>query len=227
MPGPMLKRPELSEFDLTEDSLRGQRLRRGQLHFLMVPLALSAGVANWALWLAADQKIGNWSLLGLFLSGWGLIPAVVVYVLLDSLFGRYFYRGLQRYERAKNRFDRWFAKTQLAFWDSLSGRQFEHEVAALLNRAGRSAAVTPASGDGGVDVRLTDGTIIQCKTHKTAVSPGVARELYGTLQHLGAPRAILVSKNGFSRGVYEFVRGKNIELWDVKALITMQRNLEG
>ena len=94
-----------------------------------------------------------------------------------------------------------------------------------MNKAGYSARVTPASGDKGVDVLLSDGTVIQCKTHKSRVSPSVARELYGTLQHFKAPRAILISKNGFSKGVYEFVHGKNITLWDVNSLIEMQKGL--
>jgi hypothetical protein len=221
-----MKKPHLSDFNLTEDLLKEQHQKRFKLKFVMVPLSLSVVVANHYFWLWASSAIGNWSLLGLFLTLWGIIPGVVSYILLDSYLGNCFYDGLRRYESAKKKYEQWFVRTQLAFWDALTGRQFEYEVANLLNKAGYSAKVTPASGDKGVDVLLADGTIIQCKTHKSRVSPSVARELYGTLQHFKAPRAILISKNGFSKGVYEFVHGKNITLWDVNRLIEMQKGLD-
>jgi hypothetical protein len=221
-----MKKPHLSDFNLTEDLLKEQRQKRFKLKFVMVPLSLSVVVANHCFWLWASIAIGNWSLLGLFLTLWGIIPGVVSYILLDSYLGNCFYAGLRRYESAEKKYDQWFVRTQLAFWDALTGRQFEYEVANLLNKAGYSAKVTPASGDKGVDVLLADGTIVQCKTHKSHVSPSVARELYGTLQHFKAPRAILISKNGFSKGVYEFVHGKNITLWDVNRLIEMQKGLD-
>lgn len=221
-----MKKPHLNDFALTERSLQSQRQQRLALRFVMALLSLLVAAANYGLWIAASRVIGDWSILGLFLTFWGLIPGVVSYGLLDSYLGTRFYGGLQQYEHAKKRYDQWFIRKQFAFWDALTGRQFELEVANLLNRAGYSATVTPASGDKGVDVLLSDGTIVQCKTHKTRVSPSVARELYGTLGHFGAPRAILVSKNGFSRGVYEFAQGKKIELWDVNVLIEIQRGID-
>jgi hypothetical protein len=218
-----MKKPHLSDFNLTEDSLKEQRRKRFKLKFVMVPMSLLVVVANYWFWLSAFSAIGNWSLLGLFLTLWGVIPGVASYMLLDSYLGDRSYGGLKHYESAKKHYDQWFVRTQFAFWDALTGRQFEYEVTNLLNKAGYSARLTPASGDKGVDVLLSDGTIIQCKTHKSRVSPLVARELYGTLQHFKAPRAILISKNGFSKGVYEFVHGKNIALWDVNSLIEMQK----
>ena len=192
----------------------------------MVFLSLLVIVADYCFWIWTINTIGNWSLLGLFLTLFGLVPGVASYILLDSCLGKRFYDGLKRYENAKKQDDQWFAKTQFAFWDALTGTQFEDEVANLLNKAGYSARVTPASGDKGVDVLLKDGTVIQCKAHKSRVAPSVVRELYGTLQHFKAPRAILISKNGFSKGVYEFVHGKNITLWDVNNLIEMQKGLD-
>jgi HJR/Mrr/RecB family endonuclease len=192
----------------------------------MILLSLLVVAVNYMLWIVASRVIGDWCILGLILTFFGLIPGVVCYVMLDSYLGRRFYGGIQEYERAKKRYDQWFIRTQIAFWDTLTGRQFEFEVANLLNRAGYSATVTPASGDKGVDVLLSDGTIVQCKAHNRPVSPSVARELYGTLRHFGAPRAILISKNGFSKGVYEFARGKKIDLWDVNALIQLQRGID-
>lgn len=221
-----MKKPYLIEFNLTGDSLEEQRRKRFKLKFIIISLSVLAAIGNHSLWLWAKNAIGDWSLLGLFLTFWGIIPGVLSYVFLDTYLGKHFYDGLRRYENAKEKYDQWFVRTQFAFWDSLTGRQFEHEVTNLLNRAGYSANVTPASGDKGVDVLLSDGTIIQCKAHKSRVSPSVIRELYGTLQHFSAPRAILISKHGFSKGVYEFARGKNITLWDVNNLIKIQKGID-
>jgi restriction system protein len=108
----------------------------------------------------------------------------------------------------------------------LSGRSFEREVASLFQRAGYNARLTDATGDKGVDIVLGDGTLVQCKAHKSPISPAVARELYGTLKHFKARRAILISLSGFTKGVFEFIRGKHIRLWDVNSLISVQKNLE-
>ena len=217
-----MNKPTLSIYGITEGSLQSQRTRRVLLRFLTIPCSLAVATGNYWLWIELHPIIGDWSLAGLFLTLFGLIPGVFSYTMLEVLLARCFYNGVARYEVACRLYEKWFSRTQTEFWDSLTGRQFEVEVAALLNRVGHSATVTPASGDKGVDVLLADGTIVQCKAHKAPVSPGVARELYGTLEHFGSPKAILVSKSGFTKGVYEFVQGKSIELWDTNTLISMQ-----
>ena len=136
------------------------------------------------------------------------------------------YRTLNRYLQALAQYEAWFIRTQEVFWNSLDGRAFEVEVTNLLNRAGYPATLTPGSGDGGVDIVLGDGTIVQCKAHRASVSPGVVRELYGTLIHLRAPRAILISLNGVTSGVLSFINGKQITVWDRSRLIAMQKSLD-
>lgn len=42
--------------------------------------------------------------------------------------------------------------------------------------------------------------------------------LYGTLLDTGANKAILAAPRGFTNGVYDFVKDKPIELWDVNDL---------
>jgi restriction system protein len=95
-----------------------------------------------------------------------------------------------------------------------------------LNRAGYHARLTPASGDGGVDIVLGDGTIVQCKTHRSPASPGVVRELYGTLIHQNAPKAMLVSLSGVTSGVHSFIKDKPITVWNKTNLIALQKSLD-
>ncbi|HKA52257.1 MAG TPA: restriction endonuclease [Candidatus Binatia bacterium] len=135
------------------------------------------------------------------------------------------YIAYRRYLAATRKWEEWWIRTQKEFWLGLKPLSFEREVASLLQRAGYSARLTPASGDEGVDIFLADGTVVQCKAHKVPVSPAVARELYGTLKHFKASKAILVSRSGFSRGVREFAKGKPISLGDLSHLIGLQQRL--
>lgn len=154
-------------------------------------------------------------------------PFVIYYVLKYLLRVAWpVYASVQAFKHATDKYEKWWIRTQVSFWDSLTGRQFEREVANLLSRSGYSAQLTPASDDKGVDIILGNGTIVQCKAHTKPIGPAVARELYGTLRAHKARTAILVSKSGFTRGVIEFARGKPIHLWDVQALIEMQKKLE-
>jgi restriction endonuclease len=137
--------------------------------------------------------------------------------------------ALKRYEAfraAEAQYEYWFIKTQEEFWNLLSGDGFEIEVLQLLNKAGFRARLTGGAGDGGVDLVLDDGTIIQCKAHSGPCGPSVLRELFGSLHHFGATKAILISRAGFTTGAVQFVEGKPITLWDRHDLMRLQRDLE-
>jgi hypothetical protein len=109
-------------------------------------------------------------------------------------------------------------------WIRMSGIDFEQAIARILKVRGIDARATKASGDGGVDVEVfgTDGrlqTIIQCKRYRSACGPALVRELYGAMQHCGAPRAMLICLGGFSLAAREFAAGKPIDLVDSKQLV--------
>ena len=118
----------------------------------------------------------------------------------------------------------WWYHSQNNYWTSLNGYEFEESVGQIYSKHGFNVRQTKLSGDGGLDLILEkdkEKTGVQCKAHKKAVGPSVARDLYGTIQHFGYNRGILVSLNGFTKGVYTFVQGKNIELVTVHDLILM------
>jgi hypothetical protein len=98
-------KPHLSDFNLTEDSLKAQQQQRGKWKFVMFLLSLLVLIADYGFWVWASNVIGHWSLLGLFLTFWGIIPAVVAYTFLDSYLGKQFYDGLNRYKNAKKQYD--------------------------------------------------------------------------------------------------------------------------
>ncbi|MFQ5862788.1 MAG: restriction endonuclease [Candidatus Brocadiales bacterium] len=63
--------------------------------------------------------------------------------------------------------------------------------------------------------------VIQCKAHKAPVGPGVVRDLYGTLINEKADKALLASVSGFTKGVFEFIEGKPIELIGLNQIIQL------
>ncbi|MDX6356441.1 MAG: restriction system protein, partial [Streptomyces sp.] len=97
--------------------------------------------------------------------------------------------------------------------------EFEELVAELFRAMGMQAVTTVRSGDGGVDVDALDpdpirgGKIaVQVKRYRKTVPPTAVRDLYGTVQSLGANKGVLVTTSGFGRSSYVFVSGKPMTL---------------
>jgi HJR/Mrr/RecB family endonuclease len=101
------------------------------------------------------------------------------------------------------------------FWKNLSGYQFETELAKLFRVCGSQVVRTSMSGDGGVDLWLFDNgkkIIVQCKCHEKPVGVAAVRDLFGTMTHHKADKAILASVSDFTSGVRKFIKEKPIEL---------------
>ncbi|HQE83030.1 MAG TPA: DUF2034 domain-containing protein [Candidatus Hydrogenedentes bacterium] len=118
-------------------------------------------------------------------------------------------------------------RQQREHWFKLTGHQFEKELGEIFRQLGYETTVTPASGDFGVDIRITreDGkrAIIQCKAHKKPIGPGPVRELFGVLTHEQADKAVLFCLGGFTQGAKDFAKGKPIELADVNGVIRLHK----
>lgn len=164
-----------------------------------------------------------------------LIPLILlIYVLMirplnyirlhtDSKYKNFlaYKHAMSQYDNAMNQ----YKMTQRDFWLKLSGVSFERCLADLYKHFGYSATLTPKSGDGGIDIILekdSKKTIVQCKQHSKPVGPAVVRELYGCLIDSKADLAILACTSGFTKGVYDFVNGKPIELIDVDLILKKQ-----
>ena len=114
-------------------------------------------------------------------------------------------------------------------WMSLSGTEFEYQLAALYQDLGYTVHLTPTSGDDGIDLILQMDeslAVVQCKSHKRPVGPAIARELYGSMVAFGADDAILACTGGFTQGVRDFVRGKPITLVSASELAEMGRRID-
>lgn len=141
------------------------------------------------------------------------------------------YRNLQRETRYQEIRKRRQGERQLrqegeAKWRQLDGRAFELEVVKTLFSKGYEVEHTGANlrGDEGVDfvVRVNGKRIIgQCKAHKSYLSAGFVRELYGTLLHEKADEAWLIGTSGFYSGARSFASGKPIRLMTVRDLLRL------
>lgn len=101
----------------------------------------------------------------------------------------------------------------------LTPGQFENLVSNLFEKLGLEAKLTRSSRDGGVDCVAFDNrpvlggkVIIQAKRYKHTVGVSAVRDLYGTMQHEGANKGILVTTSGYGPDAFEFSKDKPIEL---------------
>jgi restriction system protein len=114
--------------------------------------------------------------------------------------------------------------------------EFEELVAELFRAMGMQAVTTVRSGDGGVDVDALDpdpirgGTIVvQVKRYRNTVSPSAVRDLYGTVQSIGANKGVLITTSGFGPTSHTFAHGKPLTLVSGTDLVELlhQHGLRG
>jgi len=172
--------------------------------------------------------------LGLFIY---FLPFRIMLSIIDSLkklkkiSTEEIFRKYKEYDNARNLYKSRLLRIQLdykkclkEFWNSLSGRRFEEEIADLFRRSGYRAILNTATADQGIDIILQKygkKSVVQCKAHKKPVGPHVARDLYGSLMNSNANEAFLVSLSGFTTGVEEFCLGKPIRLMEFNNILKM------
>lgn len=97
----------------------------------------------------------------------------------------------------------------------LPPRKFEEIVAEILNKQGFQVELTPASGDGGVDIYAArkDGLgqflyLVECKRYVPPSNVGVeiVRSLYGVLQVKKATAGAIFTTSYFTKGAEAFQR---------------------
>ena len=109
-------------------------------------------------------------------------------------------------------------------FENLIREIFEKEFA----RNGGEVKITQASRDGGVDAVAFDPDpirggkiVIQAKRYVNTVGVSAVRDLYGTLQHEGAMKGILVTTATYGPDAYEFAKDKPITLISGGELLTI------
>jgi restriction system protein len=110
----------------------------------------------------------------------------------------------------------------------LKPKEFEAFVQNLFTKMGFDTQLFQASGDGGVDCiaydphPITGGKfIIQAKLYNKTVDPTHVRDLWGTVQHEGATKGILITTSGYGPDSFKFANGKPLNLIDGHGLLAL------
>ena len=108
---------------------------------------------------------------------------------------------------------------------AMDWEEFEHLVRELFEKefsqTGGEVKVTQSSRDGGVDAIAFDPDpirggkiVIQAKRYTNTVGVSAVRDLYGTVEHEGAIKGILVTTSDYGPDAYKFAKGKPITLFN-------------
>jgi restriction system protein len=104
--------------------------------------------------------------------------------------------------------------------------EFETLVTNLFSKMGLETKQTRSAKDGGVDAVAFDNrpviggkVVIQAKRYRHTVGVSAVRDLFGTMNHEGANKGILVTTSSFGPDAYDFIKGKPIELVDGGGLL--------
>lgn len=113
------------------------------------------------------------------------------------------------------------SKEVTTFPKTKTGKDFEHEVAWVLNSNTKyKAVVTGGAGDGGVDIKIYDDDtligIAQCKQYDMArpLPPDHVRSLYGAKQQFRVRNAFLVTTTTFTKESEQLAKTFGITLID-------------
>lgn len=107
---------------------------------------------------------------------------------------------------------------------------FEHLIREIFEKEycanNSEVKVTQASRDGGVDAIIYDPDpirggkiVVQAKRYTNTVGVSAVRDLYGTVQHEGAMKGILITTSNYGSDAYDFAKGKPLTLMNGGNLI--------
>lgn len=110
----------------------------------------------------------------------------------------------------------------------LSPKEFEDFIQNLFAQMGFDTKLYRATGDGGIDCvaydphPITGGKfIVQAKLYTRTVQPTHIRDLWGTVQHEGATKGIMITTSGYGPDSYKFASGKPLNLIDGSGLLSL------
>lgn len=139
-----------------------------------------------------------------------------------------FIEAVRKYQYDLLAFSAWVERKKEEFWRSLSGVEFENELAKLFMGMGYQVELTPKTADGGVDLILKKNgkkTVVQCKAHKRPISIGTARELSAAVRDFGANAGLIACLEGVTRPTANYIADKPIEVLSLPGIMAMHEEL--
>ncbi len=243
------RRPTLEEYGLPndideqlkladEEYVRGEKSVRKVIAFIVSALLIGLfffvmGLSNET---AHPEYFENGRLVNNAVAWSG---AIVTFVGLFGLIGiwvwalgvepkeTYEHTQYKKYKEQLSYYNYWQRKNNKDHWNKMSGHSFEQAVANLFRNIGYTAEVSNRGGDGGIDIILEKAgrkIAVQCKRYKSSVGPHVIRDLWGTMHNLGYDEGCIVTTTGFTKGVIDFAKDKNIYLIDLNDILRSTSN---
>ena len=105
-----------------------------------------------------------------------------------------------------------------------SGEEFEHFVAAVLERNGHYAEVTQASGDYGVDLVLNGEIAVQVKFYGSAVGPAAVQEVVAGSRFYKCNQAWVVTNSTYTPAAIALAEANEVRLIDGNELAWLAEN---
>ena len=131
----------------------------------------------------------------------------------------------ERIARFKSDVEAMRLRNKITYWTSMSGHEFEKNIADLYRKRGYQVRVTRGSGDGGIDLYMEKNGVkyvVQCKNHKNQVGPAPVRDLFGAMTAERITHGIFIASGGYTTGARDFANGR-IELLDIHDVLKMHQ----
>lgn len=241
-------KPILNDYNLTTELVEKNKIQTLDTDYILkeypsyfISIAVLSAITYWLYKDAISVLLDNlgFAFFGVFFIfpisiGFFAFCLVVFLMIVSSILSYFhpltksiklFQKDLDNYNIQLKEFEEQQFRLKKDFWYSLTGHEFEYEVANLFEKYGFKVQVTKGSNDKGVDINMWNNSkyiVVQCKAHKKRLSPAVSRELYGTMIAHNAKEAYLITLEGISPKSQEFILDKPIKVFDVNNLIKMQ-----
>jgi hypothetical protein len=114
--------------------------------------------------------------------------------------------------------------SDLSFYDTTSGREFEKFVVLLFEKLGFSSTITNRSKDYGCDIMLQQGEFriaVQAKRSESELTFTSVQRVLDSLKKYDAKLAVVVTNNKFVSSAKQLAKIKNVVLIDRKKLLDL------
>ncbi len=151
---------------------------------------------------------------------------VTAYTIKKGLGNSRDYRNYLRYQKSLRRYQKWFWESRRRFWKNQKGLDFEFEICSLLKRAGLRVRQQELQDRVGYRIIVGADTMVYVEKENGRVSSERISQRFKELKKTGLNRAIIISKNGFTKEAIQSVKFKPIKLWDINHLVRLQKKVE-
>ena len=240
-----MKVPTYHKFGLTKARIkqsedRDQKISDILTHKLTIGIGIAFGLVIYVIYYSKVQPTTFIQIVGqIFLfASTGIIcvgiPAVL-FKLCEMLYFKYKQRGtehktIQKYKEERDEFDFWKLRKDYSFWKFLDGLSFEKEVMNIYMHLGYKVNEFFYSEENPNDRILTKEDKNYYLSFNTKLAEISETGKIDTLTQLSnenkCDEILVFSQNGFQKRVLEYVKDKQVNLFDINGIIKVVRTIK-